>query len=93
MRSIVATAKQQRSPVGYFAAMYLGVTRVVRHGLEQDRFTTPDRLTKLTTVFAQRYIDAWTLHQAGDQASAAWTAPSRRLAAGGRPCSSTCSWG
>jgi hypothetical protein len=72
MRSIVASAKQQRSAVGYFAAMYLGVTRVVREGLDQHRFTTPGRLTNLTTVFAQRYIDAWHVHRAGDRPSAGW---------------------
>lgn len=72
MRSIVATAKQQRSPSGYFAAMYLGVTRVVKDGLEQHRFTTPDRLSDLTAVFAQRYVDAWHVYQAGDEPTASW---------------------
>ena len=72
MRSIVASAKQERSAVGYFAAMYLGVTRVVRAGIDQHRFTTPDRLTNLTSVFAQRYIDAWHVHRAGDRPSAGW---------------------
>ena len=72
MRSIVARAKQERSPVGYFAAMYLGVTRVVRAGIDEHRFTTPDRLTNLTSVFAQRYVDAWHVHRAGERPSAGW---------------------
>ncbi len=73
MRSIVASAKQDRSPIGYFAAMYLGVTRVVRTGIDQHRFTTPDRLADLTSVFAQRYVDAWRAHRAGDRPSAGWS--------------------
>jgi Family of unknown function (DUF5995) len=72
MRSIVASAKQERSAIGYFAAMYLGVTRVVRAGIDEQRFTTPDRLTDLTSVFALRYVDAWRAHRAGDPPSAGW---------------------
>ncbi len=72
MQSIVNKSLERNSATGYFAAMYLGVTREVKSGLEDNIFTTPDRLVKLTTVFAQRYIDAWDLHEAGDQPTESW---------------------
>ena len=91
MRSIVASAKQERSPIGYFAAMYLGVTRVVRAGIDQHRFTNPDRLADLTSVFAQRYVDTWRTSAApatDPPRAGAW--PSMPPTDGVRPCCSTC---
>jgi hypothetical protein len=72
VRSIVSTSVERNSAVGYFAAMYLGVTRVVTDGLNDRVFTAPDRLVNLTCVFAQRYIDAWRLHEAGARATTSW---------------------
>jgi len=72
MQAIVDTARRRDSPVGYFAAMYLGVTGVVRKGLEDGSFTTPDRLARLTRVFAQRYLDAWHAHESGGTPSGPW---------------------
>jgi hypothetical protein len=72
MRSIVDTARREESPDGYFAAMYLGVTAVVKQGLQDGRFTTPDRLARLTRIFAQRYLDAWHLHRDGGTPTGPW---------------------
>ena len=72
MHAIVDTSIERRSAAGYFAAMYLGVTRVVGAGLASGAFTTPERLANLTTVFAQRYLDAWRLHESGEPISGAW---------------------
>lgn len=72
MQSIVNKSLERESATGYFAAMYLGVTREVKRGLEDNIFTTPDRLVNLATVFAQRYIDAWDLHEAGDRPTESW---------------------
>lgn len=74
MTSIVGAARDRDSPIGYFAAMYLGVTRVVRNGIDDGIFTTPDRLARLTSVFAQRYLDAWATHSTGGRPSACWRA-------------------
>jgi hypothetical protein len=63
---------ERNNATGYFAAMYLGVTRVVIDGLKDRLFTTPDRLVNLTCVFAQRYIDAWHRHEAGAEATTSW---------------------
>jgi hypothetical protein len=72
VRSIVSTSVERKSPAGYFAAMYLGVTRVVMDGLNGSLFTTPERLVNLTCVFAQRYVDAWHVHEAGGRATTSW---------------------
>lgn len=77
MQSIVDEAERRDDASGYFAAMYLGVTRAVRAGVEAGRFTTPDRLVELTDVFATRYLDAWAQHSV--------TATAGGAVAGGRP--------
>jgi Family of unknown function (DUF5995) len=72
MERAVSTAVDHDDANGYFAAMYLGVTRTVEQGLAAGTFTTPDRLSRLTVAFAGRYLDALRAHQAGGQASRAW---------------------
>lgn len=85
MGSIVATSMSRGSATGYFAAMYLGVTRAVKLGLETGAFATPDRLVGLTTVFARRYLDAWRLREAGRPTSRSWEI-AFTAAAYWRPC-------
>jgi hypothetical protein len=72
MASIVEKSRERRSAMGYFAAMYVGVTRSVRQGLVDGVFATPDRLARLTTVFAQRYLDAWESREAGRPPMESW---------------------
>jgi hypothetical protein len=72
VQSIVDTSRERNSATGYFAAMYLGVTRVVMKSVDDHQFTTPQRLVDLACAFAQRYIDAWRLHEAGGRATTSW---------------------
>lgn len=72
MQSIVSTCATRHSPAGYFPAMYLGVTRAVEQGINDGIFTTPDRLTRLTIAFAQRYLDAWSTHESGGEPTDSW---------------------
>lgn len=72
MRAIVDASRERDSATGYFAAMYLGVTGVVRQGLQDGTFATPDRLAELTCVFARRYVDAWHAHDTGGEPTGAW---------------------
>lgn len=72
MRAIVETSIERNTATGYFAAMYLGVTGAVKNGLKTGIFRTPDRLVELTGVFANRYVEAWRVREAGGQPSAAW---------------------
>jgi hypothetical protein len=72
VRSIVDKSVERNSATGYFAAMYLGVTRVVMAGVGDHVFKTPDRLVNLASVFAQRYVDAWHLHETGGRGTTSW---------------------
>ena len=58
MEDLVARHREAGDPSGYFAAMYLGVTREVERGLAEGRFARPAELEQLTVVFASRYLDA-----------------------------------
>jgi hypothetical protein len=84
MATIVDRSRDQGTAMGYFAAMYLGVTRVVKRGLVDDVFANPDRLARLTTVFARRYLDAWEGHEAGRTTTESWEV-AFRAAGGWRP--------
>ena len=58
MESLVDRYRTRDDPAGYFAAMYLGVTREVQRGLAVGRFTNPEQLERLTVTFANRYLAA-----------------------------------
>jgi hypothetical protein len=72
MRHVVADAREHDDANGYFAAMYLGVTTTVERGLADGIFTTPDRLSELTSTFARRYLDARQLHKCGGCPTESW---------------------
>ncbi len=72
MRAVVEDAHEHDDANGYFAAMYLGVTTTVERGLTDGTFTTPGRLSELTTAFARRYLDALQLHRRGAMAAESW---------------------
>ena len=72
MRGVVDDARGREDASGYFAAMYLGVTTTVERGLADGRFTTPDRLSRLTSAFARRYLDALALHRGGGSPTESW---------------------
>lgn len=67
MRMLVDDAREHDDANGYFAAMYLGDTTAVEQGLADGTFTTPDRLSELTTAFARRYLDAVQTHHRGER--------------------------
>ena len=58
MKSLVDGYRSRDDPAGYFAAMYLGVTREVQRGLAAGRFSNPEQLERLTVTFANRYLAA-----------------------------------
>lgn len=74
MEDMVADARRRGSPDGYFAALYLGVTRVVRDDVRNGTFAGPEQLTALTVTFAQRYLHAWGQRVAGQRPTAPWDA-------------------
>jgi uncharacterized protein with NAD-binding domain and iron-sulfur cluster len=70
--SIVALSRQNADRVGYFAALYRKVTFAVREGIRRGEFLDADRMDRLDTRFANRYIDALAAFRAGKPVSESW---------------------
>jgi hypothetical protein len=70
--AIVDRAHGERSPSGYFAAMYRLVTAEVDAEIRAGRFDDPPRMEQLDVVFAQRYLDAVDGHASGGTVTRSW---------------------
>lgn len=64
LEEIVAQGRAQRDASGYFAALYLAVTRRVERAIELGRFHDGERMTNIDIAFAQRYFDAFEAQRA-----------------------------
>ena len=62
----------QSSRLGYFAALYLRVTREVQRGVRAGEFDDGPRMDRLDGLFARRYLDAVASYRAGKPVSASW---------------------
>ncbi len=71
---VIEWARAERSPLGYFAALYRRVTLSVGQGIEDGVFDDGPRMARLDLVFAQRYIDAFDAWRAGTPTTSAWSA-------------------
>lgn len=67
-------ARRTGSRLGYFAALYRGVTAEVRAGIHAGRFEDGARMERLDVVFAGRYLAALDAHRAGRPVSRSWVA-------------------
>lgn len=65
-------ARRERSRLGYFAALYRGVTQRVKDDIAAGRFEDGPRMEHLDVVFASRYLDAVESYEAGRPASRCW---------------------
>jgi hypothetical protein len=72
LEEIIAESEQNNDPLGYFAALYQGVTIVVKEGIEKKHFADGPRMEKLDILFAQRYIDAWRARQNNEPVTQSW---------------------
>ncbi len=72
LAEIIAGARELRSPLGYFPALYRQVTLRVKQGIEQGFFDDGPRMAKLDTVFANRYLAAHQAFVAGGATSSCW---------------------
>ncbi|HNB81390.1 MAG TPA: DUF5995 family protein [Chitinophagaceae bacterium] len=72
LEAITRESRQSKNPLGYFAALYLGVTRRVQQGLKQGEFSRPEQMEKLDVVFANRYFEALELFKQGKPCSKSW---------------------
>lgn len=70
--AIVALSRQNADRVGYFAALYRKVTVAVRDGIRRGEFLDGDRMDRLDTRFANRYLDALDAYRAGKPVSESW---------------------
>ena len=70
--AIIDDAHRGRSRVGYFAALYRGVTANVQRGIAAGRFDDGARMERLDVIFANRYLDAFDAYRAGRPLSRCW---------------------
>ena len=71
--AIIAWARGEHSRVGYFAAMYRGVTLRVHEGIISGRFEDGELMEHLDVAFANRYLEAVAQYRRGDPTTQAWT--------------------
>ena len=74
MEALVARCAADGDRRGYFAAMYLAVTRTVRDRVEHGSFANEAGMRGFVASFAGRYLDADEAWRAGRPVSAAWRA-------------------
>ncbi|HEY4962276.1 MAG TPA: DUF5995 family protein [Terriglobales bacterium] len=70
--SIIQRAWDEKSRIGYFAALYRRVTLAVRDGVSSGRFQNGPLMERLDVVFASRYLEALTAYQSGGAPSRSW---------------------
>ena len=73
LEAIVTHTRRENSRLGYFAAMYLGVTRAVRDAIIAGEFENGDRMAQFDLVFAHRYLDAFDRSERGEPTTDAWS--------------------
>ena len=72
LSKIVDWARENKSRIGYFAAMYRKVTLAIKAAIEAGEFENAERMSRLDVVFAQRYIDACAEYTSGVQPTDSW---------------------
>jgi hypothetical protein len=72
LNDILRWATAQKSRIGYFAALYKGVTEKVRDGITSGVFEDDARMERFDVVFANRYLDALHNFRAGDKPTRSW---------------------
>jgi uncharacterized protein DUF5995 len=69
---IIDWAWNQKSRLGYFAALYRRVTRAVKEGIATGRFQNGPRMDRLDVNFANRYLQAFEQFRAGQKPTLSW---------------------
>lgn len=72
LERIVQTSLERSEREGYFAALYLRVTRAVKQKIEDGFFDDNTRMEKLDVVFANRYLMAYEQYKNGQPCSTSW---------------------
>lgn len=72
MEQIVAEARRDGKRFGYFASLYLGMTRSVQGSLGTGQFQDDARMERLVVLFAARYLAAFDTWRSGQPPTASW---------------------
>jgi uncharacterized protein DUF5995 len=81
---LIARSIRDGSRLGYFAALYRKVTVKVKEGIAEGRFENGPRMELFDVMFANRYLEAMSQFQSGQQPNLCWLA-SFKAAAAWRP--------
>lgn len=71
--AIMQDCIREKIKAGYFTALYHKVTCKVKEALVNGEFEDAERMEKLDTIFAGRYIEAWEGWRAGKPISQSWS--------------------
>jgi len=69
---IIQEAKENRSRLGYFPALYRKVTLEVKKGIEEKLFDDGERMEKLDVIFANRYLEAFYQYKNAGNPTKSW---------------------
>jgi len=69
---IIQAAKETKSRLGYFAALYRKVTVEIQKGIAAGQFDDGKRMEKLDVIFANRYLEAYRQHVSGGEPTRSW---------------------
>lgn len=72
LEAIMQECIREKNKVGFFTALYHKVTCRVKEALLNGEFEDSERMEKLDTIFAGRYIAAWEGWRRGDRISQSW---------------------
>ena len=70
--TIITTAKETSSRVGFFAALYRQVSLQIQQRIAQGQFDNNIRMDEFATRFANRYFSALDDYRQGNEISKAW---------------------
>ena len=69
---VIGWAAAEKSRLGYFAALYRGVTVKVKEGIRSGAFEDGPRMERFDVIFANRYLEAVRTYRAGNSPSRSW---------------------
>lgn len=72
LEKIIDVSKINNDAAGYFAALYLKVTRCVKVGIANREFEDGPRMEKLDVIFASRFLDAYDGWKRKQPVTASW---------------------
>jgi hypothetical protein len=82
--AVIARAIEERSRVGYFAAIYRKVTAKIAEGITGGFFDDGERMVRFDVAFVDRYLTALDDHRAGRPTTRSWEV-AHEAAASARP--------